>query len=176
MHRVGCMAGHTTMSEEKEEIKTLISWKSPLRIFKKRDQKHFTNLILAVFLISLVLIFFKEFLLVGVILALVFVAYVNSSVEPPEFEHKITTQGLASGGHTYAWGELSNFWLVQKDGRTILNIDTKVRFPGRLFIVLNDEGADEIRQALSKYLPFREEPKITWLDRLTDWFSQKLQL
>jgi len=165
------------MPEEKPEgIKTLVTWKSPLRVFKKRDQRHFTNLILVVFLISLVLIFFKEFLLVGVILALVFVAYVNSSVEPPEFEHKITTQGLTSGGHTYAWGELSNFWLVQKDGRAVLNIDTKVRFPGRVFAVLNDDSAAEVQQALSKYLPFREELKVTWLDRLTDWFSQKLQL
>jgi len=164
------------MPEEKEEIKTLVAWKSPLRVFKKRDKKHFTNLILVVFLISLVLIFFKEFLLVGVILALVFVAYVNSSIEPPEFEHKISTQGLTSGGHTYLWEELGEFWLVKKNGRTVLNINTKVRFPGRLFIVLNNENADGVRQALSKYLPFREEPKITWLDQLTDWFSQKLQL
>ncbi len=159
-----------------DEIKTLISWKSPLRIFKKRDKKHFTNLILVVFIISLVLIFFKEFLLVGVILALVFVAYVNSSVEPPEFEHKITTQGLTSGGHTYLWDELKEFWLVKKDGQTVLNIDTKVRFPGRLFIVLNEGNVEEVKQALSKYISFREQPKITWLDQLTDWFSQKLQL
>ena len=162
--------------EKREEIKTLISWKSPLRVFIKRDKKHFTNLVLVVFLISLVLIFFKEFLLVGVILALVFVAYVNSSVEPPEFEHKITTHGLTSGGHNYPWEELKEFWLVKKDGRTVLNIDTKVRFPGRLFIVLNEESAGEVRQALSKYISFREEPKITWLDQMTDWFSQKLQL
>ncbi len=162
--------------ERNEEIKTLISWKSPLRVFKKRDKKHFTNLILVVFIISLVLIFFKEFLLVGVILALVFVAYVNSSVEPPEFEHKITTKGITSGGHTYLWGELTEFWLVKKDGRTVLNIDTKVRFPGRLFVVLNDDIVEEVRRDLSKYLPFREEQKVTWLDRLTDWFSQKLQL
>lgn len=164
------------MPEEKEEIKTLISWKSPLRVFKKRDKKHFTNLIMVVFLISAVLVFFKEFLLVGVILALVFVAYVNSSVEPPEFEHKITTKGITSGGHTYLWDELSDFWLVKKDGRTVLNIDTKVRFPGRLFIVLNEESVEEVRQALSKYISFREEQKVTWLDQMTDWFSQKLQL
>ncbi len=163
------------MPEEKEEIKTLATWKSPLRVFKKRDKKHFTNLIMVVFLISAVLIFFKEFLLVGVILALVFVAYVNSSIEPPEFEHKITNQGLTSGGHTYLWEELSNFWLAKKDGKTVLNIDTKVHFPGRLFIVLDDEIVGEVKKALSKYLSFREEQKTTFLDRLTDWFSQKLQ-
>jgi len=163
------------MPEEKhEEVKTLVSWKSPLRVFRRRSKKHFTNLILVVFLICLVLIFFKEFLLVGVILSLVFVAYVNSSVEPPEFEHKITTQGLTSGGHSYFWEELKEFWLVKRDGRTVLNIDTKLRFPGRLFIVLDEEKVNEVRQALSKYLPFREEPKNTWLDRLSDWFSQKL--
>jgi hypothetical protein len=164
--------------EEKKtpEIQTLITWKSPLRVFVKRDKKHFTNLIMAVFLISAVLVFFKEFLLVGVILALVFVAYVNSSVKPPEFEHKITTKGLTSGGHAYPWEDLGDFWFVKKNGRTVLNIDTKVRFPGRLFIVLNEERVEEIKQNLSKYLPFREEQKVSWLDKLTDWFSQKLQL
>ena len=162
--------------EQTDEIKTLVSWKSPLRVFKKRDKKHFTNLILAVFLISAVLVFFKEFLLVGVVLALVFVAYVNSTVEPPEFEHKITTKGITSGGHTYLWEELKEFWLDQKGARTVLNIDTKARFPGRLFIVLNEESTEKVKKALSKYLSFREEQKVTWLDQMTDWFSQKLQL
>jgi hypothetical protein len=131
---------------------------------------------MVVFLVSAVLVFFKEFLLVGVILALVFVAYVNSSIKPEEFEHKITNQGLTSGGHTYLWEELREFWLIKKDGKTVLNVDTKVRFPGRLFIVLNDDVVGEVKKTLSKYLPFREEPKTTWLDRMTDWFSQKLQL
>jgi len=163
------------MSEEsREEIKTLVSWKSPLRVFKKRDPKHFANLILVVFLICLVLIFFKEFLLVGVVLALVFVAYVTSHIEPPELEHRITTRGLTSGGRTYLWEELKEFWFTKKDGRTVLNIDTKLRFPSRLFVVLDEEKAEEIRRFLSKYLPFREKPKITWLDRLGDWFSQRL--
>ena len=162
--------------EKNEEIKTLVSWKSPLRVFKKRDKKHFTNLIMVVFLISGVLIFFKEFLLVGVILTLVFVTYVTSTVEPPEFEHKITTKGITSGGHTYPWEELKEFWLVQKDGQTIINVDTKVRFPGRLFIVLNEEIVEEVRTSLSRYISFREEPKVIWLDQVTDWFSKKLQL
>ena len=162
--------------EKNEEIKTLVSWKSPLRVFVKRDKKHFTNLIMVVFLISGVLIFFKEFLLVGVILTLVFVTYVTSTVEPPEFEHKITTKGITSGGHTYPWEELKEFWLVQKDGQTIINVDTKVRFPGRLFIVLNKEIVEEVRTSLSRYISFREEPKVIWLDQVTDWFSKKLQL
>jgi len=162
--------------EKNEEIKTLVSWKSPLRVFKRRDKKHFTNLIMVVFLISGVLIFFKEFLLVGVILTLVFVTYVNSTVEPPEFEHKVTTRRLISGGHTYPWEELKEFWLVQKDERTVLNVDTNVRFPGRLFIVLNKEVVEEVQSNLSKYISFREEPKTVWLDQITDWFSQKLQL
>ncbi len=162
--------------QKSDEIQTLIAWKAPLRVFKKRDKQHFTNLIMVVFLLSAVLIFFKEFLLVGVILALVFVAYVNSSIEPEEFGHKITTQGLTSGGHTYLWEELREFWLTEKDGKTVLNIDTRVRFPGRLFIVLNDEVVGEVKKSLSKHLPFREEQKTTWLDRMTDWFSQKLQL
>ncbi len=131
---------------------------------------------MVVFLISGVLIFFKEFLLVGVILALVFVAYINSTIEPPEFEHKITTKGVTSGGHTYLWEELKEFWMVQKNGQTVLNVDTNVRFPGRLFIVLNEEIVEKVRTSLSKYISFREEPKTVWLDQVTDWFSQKLQL
>jgi len=162
--------------EKHEEMQTLVSWKSPLRVFKKRNKKHFTNLIMVVFLISAVLVFFKEFLLVGVILALVFVAYVNSTIEPSEFEHKITTKGITSGGHTYLWEELKEFWLDQKGARTVLNVDTTVRFPGRLFIVLNEENTEEVKRALSKYLSFREEQEVSWMDRMTGWFSQKLQL
>lgn len=158
----------------KDELKTLFSWRAPLRIFKKRSKKDFTNLSLFVLLICLVLVFLKEFFLVAVILALLFVTYANAAVEPEVLEHKITTQGLSLGGRTYLWEELKEFWFVKKGGRVLLNVDTLLRFPARLFVVVEEKDVEEVKKLLSRYLSFREEPKISWLDRLSDFFSSKL--
>jgi hypothetical protein len=165
------------MPEEKhEELKTLFSWKAPLRIFKKRDKKYFTNLSLFVFLICLVLIFLKEFFLVAVIVALLFLTYANATIEPEVLEHKITTQGLSVGGRTYLWEELREFWFVRKGEQALLNVDTVLRFPARLFVVVREGEIEEVKKLLSRYLSFREEPKISWLDRLSEVFSSRLAL
>jgi hypothetical protein len=162
--------------KEKQELKTLFVWKAPLRAFTRRSKKYFTNLSLIVLAISLILIFLKEFFLVGVILALLFVAYVYSTVEPEIFENKITTQGVYLGNHTYLWNELTEFWFLKRGDQHLLNIDTGLRFPSRLYVVVEDADVPKVKELLSSHLSFREEPKLTVVDRLFDFFATKLAL
>src|SRR3989344_2790499 len=82
-----------TVSHEPKEIKTLLNWRSPSRPFKKRSRDYFTTIAAIVFLIGVILLFIKEFLLIGVILALMFVSYVLATVPPEEVEHEISTEG-----------------------------------------------------------------------------------
>src|SRR4030067_3233579 len=96
--------------EHHEELKTLYEWKAPLRTFRRRDKKYFTNLALVFLILFLGLIFIKEFFLVAVLVALLFVAYASSTIEPEVFEHHITTQGISVGGRTYYWKDLREFW------------------------------------------------------------------
>ena len=96
---------------------TLFTWKSPSRPFKKREKEFFTTIAAIVFLLAVILVFVKEFLLIGAIVALSFVAYVLATIPPEVVEHRISTLGIDSVGHFNKWEELINFRFSQR--RTI---------------------------------------------------------
>lgn len=159
-----------------KEIKSVLVWKSASRPFKRRSRDYFTTIAAIVFLISVILLFIKEFLLIGVMLAVMFVSYVLATVEPEEVEHEITTEGVNSGGKTYLWTELKDFFFTARWGSEILNINTKLKFPGRVIILVNETDKENIKKELGKYLSFREKPVITWIDKAADWLSKKVPL
>lgn len=159
------------------EIRTLLEWVSPSRLFAPKDKKYFSNLGLIVLIAGVVLIFFKELVMVVVVLALAFVAYALATVPPEKIEHKITTQGLTSAGHSYFWKDLRDFWFTESGGVSILHIDTNLRFPGRLIILLSPPATREsLVKILSAHLPYQEKPKVNAMDTAADWFAAKLNL
>lgn len=155
---------------------TLLVWRSPSRPFKKREKEFFTTVGAIVFLLAVILVFIKEFLLIGAILALSFVAYVLATVPPEEVEHKITSLGLESAGHSYKWEELLGFWFGEKWGQPVLLIQTKLRFPGRLVILIGGQDQEKIKNIFSKYLKFYEKPEKNWMDDAAKWLAEKVPL
>src|SRR3990167_8731884 len=118
------------------EAKAIVSWKSPVRIFKARSKKYFTKVALYGLIFVLAAIAFGEFFLVGVIIAVVFVVYVLATVAPQVIEHKITNMGIISGGRAFLWEELDSFWFDKKGDDRLLLVSTKLHFPTRLIIIL----------------------------------------
>lgn len=159
-----------------KEIKTVLEWKSSTRPFKRRDREYFTTIAAIVFLLAVILLFLKEFLLIGVILAFMFVSYVLATVPPEETDHKVTTEGITTSGKSYLWTEMKDFYFTKKWNSTILNVNTALKFPGRLIILLGNEDEKRIKEELGKYLSFRESPQITWMDKAADWLSKRVQL
>src|SRR3990172_11418624 len=68
--------------QEAIEAKAIISWKSPVRIFKARSKRYFTKIILYGLILILAAVAFGEFFLVGVIIALFFLAFVFATAQP----------------------------------------------------------------------------------------------
>jgi hypothetical protein len=157
------------------ELKTLLAWKSPARPFKRRDREYFTTIGAIVFLLAVILLFLKEWLLIAVIIALMFVAYILSSVPPEQIEHKVTTRGIFTGSRNYDWNDLSKFWFSERWKQPILHVETKMRFPGQLIILLGEAKKEEIKKVLDEYLSF-EQPELTWMDNAADWLAKKVPL
>jgi hypothetical protein len=155
------------------EVKELYSWKAPERIFVPRNKKWFSYIFLLVLLILLILLFLRQWMVMAPVLAIAFVSYVLASVPPEDIDHKLTTQGLNSNGHSYLWNELGDFWFTKKHGDTILNIDTYLNFPRRLFLLIGKADQEKIKDTMVQYIPYREIPKTTWIDRVADWLSAK---
>lgn len=161
------------VSEKKE---TNLSWKSPSRPFKKRDRDFFTTILAMVFLIAVILFFMKEWLLIGAILALSFMVYCLSATSPEEVEHTLTDKGLRSAGHEYPFDRLLDFWFGQKYGSEILYIQTKLRFPPRLIILINSQDKEKIKEILTPRLFYKETPVKNWMDTAAEWLSKKVPL
>jgi len=164
--------------EKKPEIrtlKTLLIWKAPSRVFKKRGKEYFTTIASIAILIAIILLFFKEWLLIMVIVAMVFVTYVMATVPPETIEHQITTLGIKTGGKNYDWEDLRSFWLGEKHQQKILFVETRIRFPKRLILLLGETNEAEVKKTLSDYLSY-EEPEKTWMDKAGDWLTKNIPL
>lgn len=159
-----------------EQEETLLSWKSPSRPFKKREKEFFTTIGAIVFLLAVILVFVKEFLLIGAIVSLAFVAYVLATIPPEIVEHRITTLGIDSAGHFYKWADLISFWFGQRWNQEILYISSKLKFPGRLVILIDQKDKEKIKSELSEYLTFKEKPVTNWMDNAAKWLGEKVPL
>lgn len=158
-----------------EPLKDLLVWKAAERPFKQRDREWYTTIVAIIFLLVVILLFLKEWLLIGVIISIGFLSYVLSSVPPQESENKITTRGVITGGKRFDWAFLGRFWFSQKWGNEILNIETRLNFPRRLMLLLGSTNKDQVKKIVEKYLIF-EKPEKTFIDKASLWLQEKVPL
>lgn len=156
---------------EAGEVKTLLEWTAVSRPYRKKDRSYYMTIAVLVVLLALIAILIQEFLLIGVLFSLAFVAYVLAYIPPSDIGYKISTQGVTIGENFYFWHELEAFWFKEKEGHQVLFIQTRIRFPGQLMLVLKDANLEEIKKEVAKFLPFHEIPRETMLDR----WSESLQ-
>lgn len=155
---------------------TILCWRAPSRLFKKRDKVFFQTVVALVFLIGLILFLLKEFLLIGVVLSLTFVAYVLSTVPPEEVEYRVKVKGFETAGIVTAWEEIAEFWFEEKWGQKMLVLKKKFEsgFSSRIIALLGKQDWQVVKEKINAYIPFREAPERTWMDSLSDWFHQHL--
>ncbi len=153
-----------------------LSWSAPARPFKERSQEYFKTIAAMVFLIAIILFFAKEFLLIGAIFSIAFVGYALASVPPGEVEHRITNLGVETAGHFHRWEELRDFWFEESHGHKMLTIHTFLPFPARLYLLLSGTSEEKIKSLLSEYIPYREKPEKTFLDKASVWLAAKIPL
>ena len=156
---------------EAEEIKTLLTWEASSRPFRKKDRSYYTTIAILAILLVLIAFLAREFLLIGVILSFAFVAYVLAFVPPHNIKFQISTQGITIGEDFYFWHFLDAFWFKEKDETKVLHIQTRLRFPGQLMLVLGDQDEEKVKKIVARFLPFVEVPYKSWMEK----WSESLQ-
>ncbi|MBI3103520.1 hypothetical protein HYZ05_01125 [Candidatus Daviesbacteria bacterium] len=161
---------------EAGEVRTLLSWEAPSRPFRKKDRSYYTTIAIIVMLLILIAFLFREFLLIGAILALMFVAYVLAFVPPHNIKYRISTQGVTIGNDFYFWHFLDAFWFKEKEGAKILIIQTRFRFPGQLMLVLADQDEEKVKKIVARFLPFVEVPYKSWMEKWSESLQKNFPL
>lgn len=164
----------TVPKHESREEEVYATWSSPSRLFKKRDREFFVNIFAIVFLLSVILVFVREFVLIAAVLSIVFLIYVLSTVPPEEVKHRITNLGIESAGHFYRWEEFADFWFEEQWGQ--VTIVLRLFMQPRIIILLGDQKKEKIREFVARHIPFREEPDRNWVDNAARWITEKIPL
>src|SRR3989338_7023294 len=148
------------------EAKTIVSWKSPVHIYKERSRKYFTQVAMYALVAMLASIAFGEIMLVGVIIAVVFVVYVLATAIPETVEHRVNNMGIITGEKVYLWEDLDSFWFDKKTETRLLVVQTYLRFPTRVIIILTEKIADRtLLEIFEKHLHFHAGPVHTLFDK-----------
>lgn len=168
------MDKHTARVGDGSEEEVLLAWTSPSRLFKKRDREYFTNIGAIVFLLTIILVFAREFVLIAAVLSVVFLIYVLSTVPPEEVSHRLTNLGIESAGHFYRWEELADFWLEEQWGQHLIVL--RPYLSPRVIILLGSQNHEKVRELVAKHIPFRSQPEKTWVDNAASWLTKKIPL
>lgn len=160
---------------EDRKIETLYTWKAPARPFVRRTPKWFLTVGLLVGMAVLIALLFQDWVPIGVLFSLLFVIYVLAAVPPEQVTHKITTQGITTTNHSYLWNELGAFWVSQQYGNPMIHVEVR-RFAAPLLMLVESSDLEKVKALLVQYIPFREIPERTFLDRTAEWLGTFLPL
>lgn len=151
---------------------SIYSWKAPLRAYKKRSGGILRFYLALSLLLSLIVFFFGDKVLLVPILTLLFLFYVLTITPPPEVENIITTFGVETAGVSLRWEFLSHFYYSQRFHFTILTLVSRAPYYYHAYLVVPDEETKKkITDILSHHLMYVEKPQKNFTDKLVNWLS-----
>ena len=140
-----------------------------MRAYKKRSVGVLRFYMALATLLSLIVFFFGDRILVMPIWALMFLFYVLTITPPPDVDNKITKFGIVTGDNTYRFDFLSHFYFIKKFDYNVLVVVSHSPYFYHIYLVVkNKEMVPEIIKVLSKHLVYQENPRKTFTDKLTD--------
>lgn len=155
--------------------KILLEWTAPSRPYKIRSREFYTTILSIAFLLGVILLLLKEFLLIGVIMAFAFLSYVLATYKPDNAEHKITTSGIRTDNKLYEWASLTNFWLKKQWDQEVIICKTAAALPGVILLVLDPAKQEKIIKEIGEKIPL-VKPTDSFVDKASKWLSSKIPL
>jgi hypothetical protein len=155
--------------------KLLLEWTVPARPYKNRTREFYTTIGSIAFLLAVILLLLKEFLLIGVIISFAFLSYVLASHKPEDATHQLTTSGVRTDSKLYPYDSLLSFWLKKQYDQELVICKTKNPFPGIILMVIDPKKRDAIIKHIGEKIPL-EKPVDSWVDKTSKWLSDKIPL
>lgn len=145
----------------------LFEWEAPDRYEYSFNDKSFIILIA----ISLVLIVFlailQKYFLMGALIALLFFIYVVFTTKPMKIKHKITARGIDFNDKLYEWYMFDNFYFTKRNKQNFLIVNTKLRFPNSLIMLLEEKDRLPVFLLLQEYVLYKDIKKQDRLEKMS---------
>ncbi|HOU75624.1 MAG TPA: hypothetical protein PK957_00690 [Candidatus Dojkabacteria bacterium] len=154
---------------ENLKYEVLMTWKAPMRFFRKRPKEDYIRIVFIALCAITFFFIIRQYMLIAVTVAMIFLTFVMWSVPPELVEHKITTRGVYSIDKMYEFSILNKYWFSYVSGIYLLNIETELRLPARLILLIGDkENVDQIHVILRDLLPYKIISKQNWVEERMD--------
>lgn len=163
---------HATPLPENLNPQIVFFWKAPLRPYKKRAKNVLRFYVAIALLLSTIVFFFGDKILLVPIWALLFLFYTLTITPPPIVENKITKFGIETAGVTMRWEILSHFFFTQRFGYEVLTLVTQEPYSLHAYLVVPTlQIKKQVMEILTEHIMFMDQPQITWSDRAINWLS-----
>lgn len=154
--------------------KLLVEWTARTRPFKRRSREFYINLFAVSALIGLIIFLIEGLIPVLLIVALLFIFYVFSTIEPESANYKLTTFGIRINDELVKfWEELGLYWFARRMDEEVLIMETNT-MPWKVEIVIDQKMKGKIEDVVSKKL-YRNEAPETNLDKAIHWLGNKIK-
>ncbi len=145
----------------------LFEWDAPDRYRFNFNTKTFWSILAVSLLFVLFLAILEQYYLMASIIALLFFIYVSGTNRPIRVKHRITARGVDTGGKLYEWFMLDNFWFSIKNGQYFLIVETRLRYPKALILLLDKVDKDALFVLLQEKVLYKDIRKQGRVDILT---------
>jgi hypothetical protein len=144
---------------------TLFDWEAPIRFKFPLDMKTYMTTVGLSMIFVVYLAVLGHYGLMASLIALLFFVYVAGTTEPITVKHLITSRGIDTMEKMYEWYMLDQFFFTKKDDEYMLHVDTKLRFPARLLLVVHKKDISPIFVLLQDKLLYRDIRNQSWLEK-----------
>lgn len=159
----------------------LLQWQADSRVSIRRSREYYSSLAVIVLLISLILFFAGQVLLIFVLLSFLFISYVLATVKAEQVRVQITSYGIRYNGKLYYWYQLGRFWIRKNRGVEEVHVEAPVFMGSELILLGSNEQSqdavsiDDMSEMLSRFLVY-EEPLPSQIDNWVQWLEEKFPL
>ncbi len=144
----------------------LFEWETLDRYMFDIQSKSFWVILVLVLLFILYLALLGEYYFMAAVIAITFFVYVAGTNKPIKVKHKITSRGIDTGNKLYEWYMFDNFWFSIKNGQYMLIVETRLRLPKALILLLDGADKDAIFVLLQDKILYKDIRKQSKIDSL----------
>ena len=157
------------ISQPKKVIQNieLFEWEAPERYEYSFNDKSFIIVIAVSLVLILFLAILEKYFLMAALISFLFFIYVVFSTKPLIVKHKITAKGVEYGNKLYEWFMLDSFYFSKRKEQNYLIIETKLRFPTSLIMLLDEKDRLPIFLLLQEYVLYKDIRKQGKLEKMS---------
>lgn len=155
----------------KEPEKMLLSWKAPSRPFEKRSKEFWVKTLTIAAVLGFILFIIEGAMPVILLIAVLFLFYILSTVEPEVIDYSVTTYGVRVADNLNDWSFFINFRFGSNMGSETVVFTTR-GLTGRLELIINSKDKNKLKTELEKFIP-EEKTAPAKENRASDWISKR---